>query len=210
MEKSISLDPDFADAYSVLSFVQMSDGKPEEAVPTLQKAISLDPRNERYSLNLAQLYMMQRKYDDAIKLLQELSNTGRPPFNTVAAQRLSAAQSMKEMASLGQQVEFRMGGGSAADSESAPAEKAAGPPPASGPVIFLKGKLQVVDCSATPGAEIVVISAAKTWKMHVRDVKHTVLIGADSFSCGWTNQKVAVNFRKTGDGQGEIVSLELQ
>jgi hypothetical protein len=37
-----------------------------------------------------------------------------------------------------------------------------------------------------------------------------VVIGADQISCDWKNQKVAVNYRQTGEGQGDIISLEVQ
>lgn len=210
LEKSISLDPDFADAYSVLSFVYMSRGKVDEAVTILLKAISLDPRHGQYSINLAQLYLMQRKYDDAIKVLQQVANSGQLPFSEVAAQQLSNAQSMKEMATSGHLVEFRVEEGTTAKTEPELVEADTEPPPASGPITFLKGKLQSVDCSGTPGAEILVVSGAKTWRLHVRNTQRAILIGADSFSCNWANQKVAVNFRQTGDARGDIVSLELQ
>jgi len=36
------------------------------------------------------------------------------------------------------------------------------------------------------------------------------LIGADTFSCAWANQKIAVNYRATSEDGGEVVSLEVQ
>jgi len=36
------------------------------------------------------------------------------------------------------------------------------------------------------------------------------VIGADTFSCDWKDQKVAVNYRQTGEGEGDLISLELQ
>lgn len=47
-------------------------------------------------------------------------------------------------------------------------------------------------------------------KLHVRDTKHVVVIGADAFSCKWAYQNAAVNYRETGEGTGEVVSVELQ
>ena len=52
------------------------------------------------------------------------------------------------------------------------------------------------------------ISERKTWKMMVADCKHTVVLGADNFSCGWTNQKVARNYRETADGEGNVAAVE--
>ena len=36
------------------------------------------------------------------------------------------------------------------------------------------------------------------------------LIGADAFSCSWNKQKVALNYRETSEGEGNVVSLEVQ
>jgi hypothetical protein len=74
----------------------------------------------------------------------------------------------------------------------------------------LQGKLLAVDCSAAPAAVLTIAQGAKTWKMRAANRASTIVIGADQFSCDWTNQKVAVNYRETGDGQGEIISLEIQ
>jgi hypothetical protein len=36
------------------------------------------------------------------------------------------------------------------------------------------------------------------------------VMGANELSCSWTNRKVSVNYRKSGDNQGSLVSLELE
>jgi hypothetical protein len=54
------------------------------------------------------------------------------------------------------------------------------------------------------------VSGAKTLKLHARDHALVIVIGADKFSCEWTNQKVAVNYRETTEDSGEIISIELQ
>jgi len=46
--------------------------------------------------------------------------------------------------------------------------------------------------------------------MRVSDTKHILVLGADAFSCDWKKQKVAVNYRETGEGIGTIVSIEVQ
>jgi hypothetical protein len=78
------------------------------------------------------------------------------------------------------------------------------------PAQFLKGKLTAVDCSSPPGAVLTVAVGAKRWQMTAKNASHMILIGADTFSCDWKNRSVAVNYRETGDGQGDIISLELQ
>lgn len=44
----------------------------------------------------------------------------------------------------------------------------------------------------------------------VADRNHLVLIGADNFSCSWSNQKVAINYRETNNGEANVISLEIQ
>ena len=78
------------------------------------------------------------------------------------------------------------------------------------PLRFLKGKLMNVDCSAAPAAVLTVMSERKTWKMRVADSTHVIVIGADKFSCGWTNQRVALNYRETSDGEGNVATVEIQ
>ena len=67
-----------------------------------------------------------------------------------------------------------------------------------------------IDCSSPPEATLTVVSGGKTWKMQVPDSKHVLLIGADAFSCSWSKQKVALNYRETGTGVGRVVSIEVQ
>jgi len=75
---------------------------------------------------------------------------------------------------------------------------------------FLKGQLSSVDCSAPPLALLTVISENRTWKLTVSDMNHLILIGADTFSCAWKNQKVAVNYFESSAGEGNVVSVEIQ
>ena len=32
----------------------------------------------------------------------------------------------------------------------------------------------------------------------------------DNLSCGWTNQRVALNYRETADGEGNVATVEIQ
>src|SRR5258708_40106293 len=78
------------------------------------------------------------------------------------------------------------------------------PPP---PVHFIKGKLAAVDCSIAPQALLRVVSAGRSFKLHIADTKHLVLLGADKFSCEWKNKNVALNYREhnnsnNGDSDG--------
>jgi hypothetical protein len=82
--------------------------------------------------------------------------------------------------------------------------------PSRTPPGFLKGTIVSVDCSLPPAATLTVVSGGKNWKMQVRNRKQVLLIGADSFSCSWSKQKVALNYRETGDATGNVISIEVQ
>lgn len=77
-------------------------------------------------------------------------------------------------------------------------------------VRFVKGRVAAVDCSGPPGALLTVVSGAQTWKLRVKDSGRVIVVGADSFSCAWKDRTVGVNYRTTGDGNGEVVSIEVQ
>jgi hypothetical protein len=83
-------------------------------------------------------------------------------------------------------------------------------PPSNDPVLFMKGVLVSVDCSADPAATLTISSGGKQWKMLAAESKKLILIGADEFSCSWKNRKVSVNYRKKGPDQGSLVSLEFE
>jgi Flp pilus assembly protein TadD len=215
LEKSVALDPDFADAYSVLAFTYMSQGNNEQALKAINKAVALNPRNEQYRFNLAQMYLANRKVNSALAVLEQLKNSSDPGVAARASQSLAQAHELKQA--------MRTGEASVSPSSQPPADQevvASGhpaiidPEPAAPkelpPVRFLKGKITAVDCSSPPGAVLTVLSGTKTWKLQVRDSGHVVVVGADSFSCAWKNQGVAVNYRATGEANGEVVSVEVQ
>jgi len=74
----------------------------------------------------------------------------------------------------------------------------------------MKGVLVSVDCSIEPTATLTVSSAGKKWKMLAPQAKKLIVIGANELSCSWTNRKVSVNYRNSGNEQGTLVSLELE
>ncbi len=75
---------------------------------------------------------------------------------------------------------------------------------------FLRGVLATADCSAPPSALLSVTSGDKKWKMKIQDINRVALLGADKFSCSWTNKKVALNYVVTGENQGAVISVELE
>ena len=213
LEIAIALDPQLADAYSLLGYAQAVSGEPEKGLATMRKAVELSPRNEMYQFNLANIYLANRKADEAIALLRVLSGSGNAEVASRAREGLAQAEKFKEMAnSLGTQIEIRAA--TARDKTGIPEKtsesKIRVQTAPSGPVRFIKGKLAAVDCSAAPQALLSVVAGGRSLKMHVGDLKHVVLIGADEFSCDWKNKSVALNYRQRSDGEGDVVSLEMQ
>ena len=174
--------------------------------------MTLNPRNENYAYNQAQMFLASRDVDDARPILERLKDSSNPQIAMMASTSLAQAEAYKaalgasgSQGSAGAQVLPGPDEASAAREEPGRAASAA-----IRPARFLKGKLMVVDCSAPPGALLTVAAGTKTWKMTAKDSRHMIVIGADALSCDWKNKDVALNYRETSEGSAEIISLELQ
>ena len=200
LEKAVALDPEFADAYCRLAFTYVSQGNAEDALRAMTKAATLNPRSQAYALNLAEMYLFNRKVDEALAVLEPLNQTVEPRFAAQAGQILERAQQAKQ----------RMDAGRPATTQPLAAAEQPANANDTRPAGFLKGRLVAVDCSVQPEEVLTVSADDKTWKFHARDSTRVIVIGADSLSCEWTNLKVAINFRQTGETTGELVSVELQ
>ncbi|PYY00773.1 MAG: hypothetical protein DMG63_04970, partial [Acidobacteria bacterium] len=89
-------------------------------------------------------------------------------------------------------------------------DEAPAPAPDKRQILYVKGKLLRVDCSAQPAAVITLASGKQTWKLRTADRNKLVLMGADTFSCDWSNRNAGVNYRASGNATGELVSLEIE
>jgi tetratricopeptide (TPR) repeat protein len=218
LEASIALDAKLADAYSMLGYTQAFSGEPEKGMATLKKALELSPRNERYLFNLANVYMVNHKVDDAIAIFRFLAGSSDPAVAAQSSQTLAEAVSFKERTmpvrenrlenALAQETQTLR---ETAGHQQAEQEVVAAPVHVSAaPVRFLKGRLVSVDCSTAPQALLTVAAGAKSVKLHIRDSAHVILLGADAFSCDWKGKNVAVNYREGSDGDEDVVSLEIQ
>lgn len=222
LETAIALDPNFADPYSLLAFAQMYDGDPAKGLATIQKAVALSPRNEIYQFDLAQMYLNNRQPDPAIPILQGLARNGSAEIaaraNGTLQQALQFKAAMQQQPTQGFSIVPEDGAaangnpapGGSVRIKSSPAAEDVHPIPDQTPPRFLKGTIVSIDCSTPPHATLTVLSGGKTWKMQVADSKHVLLIGADNFSCSWSKQKVALNYREMGADEGRVFSIEVQ
>jgi tetratricopeptide (TPR) repeat protein len=213
LESAVKLDPEFADAYSLLAFTYQSGGKKDLAIATMIKAIELNPRNEPYRFNLAQMYLDSQNFDSATAILDSLKNSNNPEIAEHASEEVAQVETYRREARE-REAESRDSNRQAEGTAPANGYPGVIEPEATGSndavARFLKGKLVNVDCAAAPGAMLTIVAGTKTWKLHTANGARMIVIGADKLACDWTNQKVAVNYRATGDGTGEVISLEVQ
>ena len=208
LEKAVELNPEFADAYSLLGFAFIMQGKQEEALKAMVKAVNLNPQNVGYRFNVANLYLQMRKFDRATAVLKALQTSSDPEVVSHAQYALQKVEEAKQAEAEVKAEPARARAFLPGQPSSSPQPVVVPAPP--GSINFAKGKILGVDCSAKPAAVLQLLVGSKTWKLHVGDTGHVVVIGADEFSCSWANQRVAVNYRKTGEGTGEVVSVEIQ
>jgi Tfp pilus assembly protein PilF len=219
LETSIALDPDLADAYSLLAFAYAAKGQPEKALETMRMAVVLSPRNEMYLFNLGQMYLHNREPAEALVLFQRLRSSPASAVATRAGEMLEVANEMKRALDAGENLLVtemgRSGEKQAANSREVeqnakPEQVSALIRSAQAPTRSLNGELVSVDCSEAPEAELNLAIGATTLKLHVGDTTHVAVMNAEAFSCDWTNRPVAVNYHETSEGTGEVVSVELQ
>jgi tetratricopeptide (TPR) repeat protein len=220
---AIALEPNYPDAYNLLGMTLSYAGEKKDAIDILQKAIALSPRNPWYMGNLANAYLQAQDLDHAIPLLQELQSSNEPGIASMAAQQLHQVEAYRSAVNEGAAQSRSMGtSGQPIALNAVPDEGENSPdsspdgtevrtlPPSNDPVLFMKGVLVSVDCSAEPAATLTISSGGKQWKMLAPVSKKLILIGADEFSCSWKNRKVSANYRKRGPDQGNLVSLEFE
>ena len=69
-----------------------------------------------------------------------------------------------------------------------------------------------VDCTQAPAAVLAVRSASggSVIKLRTADYKSLLVIGADAFSCDWSDRRVSVNYKPGGIVDGDLVSVEVR
>jgi tetratricopeptide (TPR) repeat protein len=211
--------PTFAEAYNMLAMARLEGGGVSSAMTSMREAVQLSPRNETYLLNLAQIEMAGKKWDDATALLERLKGSQNPQIARAARKDLEDLPTLKKYGILPQAEtppEESAAPGSTPNSAENPVSgdhpetAQAEPQPDQRKVQFLKAKLLNVDCSHAPEALLVVTSGTRMLKLRTANFKSLTLIGSDAFSCDWKNRPVAVNYKVGGKADGDLISLEVQ
>lgn len=227
LRRAVELDPQYADAYAMLGTSLLNSGSYAEAEADLARAVALQPRNDLYRLNYGIALCNQQKFDEGKASLSMVENSSNPEIARQAQQMIESLKKadgrrMEVMGSDGPPPAASQGDAARSlriTSEEPPESRSAAErastdtptaPAAPVKISFLQGKLISVDCSESRSAILNVSSGGKTYKLKVADRDTVILIGRDSFSCGWTQMKVALNYTPTAADEGRVVSLELQ
>lgn len=212
--------PEMAEAYDLLAVARNAGGIPAEAMPSERAAIALSPRNESYSLHLAQIYVASKKWDAAGVLLDRLKSSDDAEIASQARDLLaqSGAERKYGIATNGvsaqpkfepQKSPFDVLDEDAAKRAAAENGDQANTTADKRATKYLKGRLVAVDCSKSPEAVLTVSSDGGTLKLRTADYRSLLLIGADSFSCDWRDRQVTANYKSASGREGDLVSLEM-
>ena len=220
----VDKEPDLAEAHNMLALARLQGGGVHSATEAIRVAIQLSPRNEQYVLNLAQIDLAGKKWDDATPLLERLKDSSNPRIAQTARKNLEDLPTLKKYGVLPQQSQSQAGpanpaqiaprtatdsdadDASSAQNEAVPSE----PVPDRRKVQFVRGKLMKVDCSQGPAAILTVRTSSRTMRLRTDNYKSLLLVGADEFSCDWTDRAVVANYKAGGKADGDLVSVEVQ
>jgi tetratricopeptide (TPR) repeat protein len=219
----VDKEPDFAEAHNMLALARLQGGGVHSATEAIKVAIQLSPRSEQYLLNLAQIDLAGKKWDDATALLERLKDSSNPQIAKTARKDLDDLPTLKKYGVLPQQnasknaqldpaaavssvPEHDADDAVSTKSESAPAE----PAPDRRKVQFVRGRLIKVDCAQNPGAILTVRTNSRTLRLRTDNYKSLLLVGADEFSCDWIDRAVIANYKAGGKADGDLVSVEVQ
>ena len=213
--------PEFANAYDLMAMARMEGGGPVAALQAEHAAIGLSPRNQQYVYHLAEIYESDKKWDAARAVLQRLQNSDNRQVAAEARARLDELSTNQKygLSSAGatsggkltpQPSPFDVLDQDAAKRASEEKTTQTQTTADMRPEKYLKGELVAVDCSQPPVAILTVNSGGRLLKLRTPDYKSLIVIGADAFSCSWSDRSVAVNYRSGGPSDGDLVSVEVR
>jgi tetratricopeptide (TPR) repeat protein len=80
LEKAIALNPNFAQSYRLLAFVDLvNEGDLEEAITLLRKGIAVRPGDQDFVILLAQVLLRREKYTEAKQIAERVRKTTADP-----------------------------------------------------------------------------------------------------------------------------------
>ena len=211
--------PQFADAYDLLAMARLVGGGSTAAMQAERAAINLSPRNQEYTYHLAQIYVGDKRWTAATELLSRLKTSSNPQVAAEAKEELSKLASEQKYglsATLGNAPKLSAQPSPFDVLEQDAAKRAAEAQAKQNSTAdrrvskFVEGKLVGVDCSQPPVAVLTVASGEAVLKFRTADYKSLLVIGADTFSCQWSDRRVSVNYKPGGIADGDLVSVEVR
>lgn len=208
LKRAIQIDPELADAYNLLAYLQLTHGSANEAMESIKTAIRLSPRNDYCYSVLAQVYMAQRKWDEAREILKRLESSTDPGLASNARANLALVEDYKqnvqhvEWADLRKRNEKKKEWGSTPSPERLAEEAAADDVPETSalPTIdkravkFLKGRLQNVACLADTTAILTIVTLADA--SHIASLKGKATKPPTSAPAGRTVKLLVPDLKK--------------
>ena len=94
-----------AEAYHMLAMARVEGGGVQSAVQSIQTAVRLNPRSQKYLLDMARVYMAAKKWDDAIALLERLKSGPNAQIASAAKQNLEDLPTLRKYGLLPQHVQ---------------------------------------------------------------------------------------------------------
>jgi tetratricopeptide (TPR) repeat protein len=220
LRRTLELAPNFAEAYRLLSFINLVKNENlDESVALLKQAMGLLPGNHDFPLLLGQIYLRQEKYDLVKQTLEPLTRDGVDPhWRTQAQSYLDIVKRVEALSSLRLPQE----GGVAVESEKHTFIETPVPPRPALRQRFegeeLKGWLTRVDCT-NQGVTLTVKTDTGSVQLFTATPEKLVFMTytqemGQSFTCGVINppKQIVVTYRKAGEAKakylGEPVAVQ--
>lgn len=78
LDRAIKLNPEFPESYHLLAWVELVSGEDlDRALAAVKKGIALQPGNDEERLLLAQIYLRQKKHEEARQIADKLAKTAQ-------------------------------------------------------------------------------------------------------------------------------------
>lgn len=160
LKKAIALKPDYAESYSLLAFVNMVTGEEiDESLELLKRALQLAPGEERFRIDLAQLYLRKQDFEAARKIVEPLAqNSPDPQVKTRAESLLKSIDTIRE-----HEARFK----SARESAGVGRPNSTGEPPR---LARREGKTEAVEGENSGEAETIGMTSEQAMMRAIREV----------------------------------------
>ena len=220
LKAALQRDRSYAAALELLGLAELSDHALQPALRDLQRASALRPRSNRYYLNLARAHEALGNHEAARNLALYVRSANDSALAGEIAQFLNAIGAEKkeplQQGTVQLQPQAAVSHSKYDNLEEAIAEDEAAEAAARKSssasddrrTEHMRGRILKVECSSE-GATLQVSTGGEQWAIHVADRNKAVLIGTDHFNCEWQSVRASINYKRSGEREGDLVSVEI-